>query len=396
MTGSKPSVLVVTPRCPLPLTSGTQIRSYHVLRALSERADVTLVTLVQSGEGTQRLGELSELVTVHTVSHERSKFSTLCRFPISRQPYRCTKFNTAAFRDRVHDVLAEQSFDLVWLNFLNTAGLLPDSVGCPVVLDEHNADVRYWESFLDGAAPERLFAHSNIRRIERFRDRIVDRIDGVVSVSDGDAEEARSWAGRPVWVMPNGVDTDTFSTGVGADRVGSTVLFVGSLDVRMNEEAVEWFAESAWPSIRSRYPDAVFEIVGRNPTQRVTALADRPGVKLVGEVPSVVEYYEEAAVVVAPLQFGGGTKLKVLEALAMSRPLVTTPAGTTGIPLTDGEHAVVADREAFSEAVVSLLDTPARRATLGQQGRSFVESRFTWPAVTADTTGDVFEWAGLS
>lgn len=383
---ARPEVLVLAPRFPLPLTSGTQIREYHLIEALAERFDVTLVSLVQDGEGCEHVTDLETLADVHTVAHSRSKLETLLRFGLSRKPYRICKFTTSAFRRQVRNQLDDSSFDLVWANFLNTAAAVPADISCPVVLDEHNSDVRYWESFLNGSLPERAIARLNIRRLRRLRRTLADRIDGVASVSEADAADARKWAGEPVWTVPNGVDTEKFAPTTSAADTDKRVVFVGSLDVRMNEEAVEWFVESAWPAIRTHHPDATFAVVGRNPTDRVHESTDAPGVELVGEVPAVVPYYDSAAVTVAPFQFGGGTKLKLLEALAMARPMVTTPVGATGIPLLDGEHAWVRERdESFADAVVELLNAPDTRAALGERARSFIQQEFAWDAITEDS-----------
>lgn len=388
-------VLVLAPRFPLPLTSGTQIREYHVLKALSERFDVTLVSLVQDGEGSEYVDDIEELAEVHTVAHSRSKLEAIIRFTLSRMPYRVCKFTTPSFRRQVHEQLDEASFDLVWANFLNTVAAVPEDIPCPVILDEHNSDVRYWESFLDGSLPERTIARLNIRRLRRLRRTLTDRFTGVVSVSEADATEARDWAGNPVWTMPNGVDTEKFAPTTSAADTDESVVFVGSLDVRMNEEAVEWFVETAWPRIRTDHPNATFVVVGRNPTEKVREVTNAPGVKLVGEVSSVVPYYDRAAVTVAPFQFGGGTKLKVLEALAMARPLVTTAVGATGIPVSDGEDALIRERdESFAEAVAELLNAPEKRADLGGCARSFIEQEFAWDAITAggldQVVADVF------
>lgn len=387
---STPRILVLAPRSPLPQSSGTQIREYKLLEALSDRADVTLVTLLQSGEGADRLEELEQVATVRPVPHDRSKLRTVTVYPLSSDPYRAVKFNTSEFESEVTSTLREETFDLIWANFLNTVELLPSETTVPVVLDEHNADVRYWNSFRTGNLVERMFARTNIGRIRRFRERVRDRIDGVVSVSEDDAEEARGWAEAPVWVLPNGVDTEQFSPEMPADETEKEILFVGSLDVRMNEEAVEWFLDEAWPSIHRRDPNSTFRIVGRNPTARIERRRSDPGVELVGDVPSVVPYYESASVVVAPLAFGGGTKLKVLEAMSMARPLVTTPTGTTGIDSV-GDSVVLCDRgEGFADAVVSLLDDPESRRLIGNKARSFVEGRFSWSAVTGETLDEVF------
>jgi glycosyltransferase involved in cell wall biosynthesis len=376
--------LVLAPRFPLPLKSGDQIREYHVLRGLAERFDVTLVANVLDGEECDTVDRLrSNLdVTVQVVEHDRSQTGALVRFFSSRQPYRVCKFGTKAFDRAVSEVVDERSFDLVWVNFLGTLASLPP-IDAPVVLDEHNADVRYWESFLDGGPGERSVAWLNIRRIRRFRANVRDLIDAIVSVSPEDAEEAREWGGdADVWTMPNGVDTDEFTATTPASEAGPSVVFVGSLGVRMNVEALEWFVTDAWERIRRDHPDAVFRIVGKDPARRVRTLTDTPGVTLVGEVSSVVPAYENAAVAVAPFAFGGGTKLKLLEAMAMERPIVTTPTGATGVDVADGDGVLVRDREEFAAAVAELLDDPSTRDEVGARGRAFVEGSYSWRSIT--------------
>lgn len=373
--------LVLSPRFPIPLQSGTQIRTYHALDVLADAFDVTLVSLVQDGEGAQQVSRLASMgITVETIPHDRTRLETLGRFALSRQPYRVCKFATRSFREAVTTVRSENEFDLLWVNFVQTLAVAPAQIEEPVVVDEHNSDVRYWESFLDGGRLTSLFARHNVRRIRRFREHVGNRIDAVLSVSDGDADDARSWAtDASIHVAPNGVDVEQFAPSTPVDDAELRVLFVGSLDVTMNTEALSWFCESAWPAVRDAHPVARFDIVGRNPTAEVEILADEPGVELHPDVPDVVPYYDRASVVVAPFAFGGGTKLKLLEALAMERPVVTTPTGAVGIDLEDGVHAVIRERdEQFADAVATLLSHPDRRRQLGAPGREFVTEQFTW------------------
>jgi glycosyltransferase involved in cell wall biosynthesis len=379
-------VLVLSPRFPLPLQSGTQIRTYYALQALNDRFDVTLVSLVQDGEGADRVAELeADGITVRTVPHSRSRVETLGRFAVSGRPYRTAKFATPAFREAVADALAETDYAFAWVNFLQTVAVLPEDPGLALVVDEHNGDVRYWESFRGGGLATSLFARENIRRIRRFRDRVAARLDVVLSASDADATDAREWAGdAAVSVVPNGVDPERFTPSTHVDEAPERVLCVGSLDVTMNTDALEWFCREAWPTIRTQRPDARFDIVGRNPSEAVRELATAPGVELHANVPDVVPYYDEAAVVVAPFRFGGGTKLKLLEALAMERPVVTTPTGAVGIDVEDGVHVRIESRDpGFAETVSALLAEPARRRELGAAGRAFVTGRFEWDAVTS-------------
>lgn len=386
------SCLVLAPRLPLPKRSGTQIREYHALEALARRFDVTLVSLVQDETAFEYVPEIEDLgVTVETVRHNRSRRDALVRFCTSADSYRVCRFVTPAFRRRVRDVLQTRDFDLAWVNFATTVPALPSSVSAPVVVDEHNEDVRYWESFLGGDLPTRSFARINIWKLRRFRRRLTERVDGFLAVSDEDAERTRTWAGAtPVWTAPNGVDVEEFTSERPAGQVGETVRFVGSLDVRMNTDALSWFVEEVWPSVRERRPDAVFEVVGRNPTREVRELEATPGVRIRGEVDDVVPWYESAALTVAPFRFGGGSKLKVLESLSMQRPVVSTPTGTVGLKVSEDAGVVVHDdATGFADGVVELLSTPAERTRLGDSGREFVTENYAWNEIMADGIGAV-------
>lgn len=384
---SGPSVLVLAPRFPLPRTSGTQIREYHALAALARRFDVTLVSLVQDEAAFEYVQEIEDLgVTVETVRHDRSRRDALVRFATSTDSYRVCRFVTPALRRRVREVLDDQSFDLAWVNFATSVPALPESVSAPIVVDEHNEDVRYWESFLDGGPATRLFARANIWKLRRFRRRLADRVDGFLAVSEDDAARTRSWADEtPVWIAPNGVDISEFSAERPAGAADEVVRFVGSLDVRMNTDALAWFVDEVWPAVYERRPDAAFEVVGRNPTELVRELGAAPGVRIRGEVDSVVPWYESSALTVAPFRFGGGSKLKVLESLSMRRPVVSTPVGTVGLDVSEDVGVVVReDSSAFADAVVKLLSTPVERTRLGDAGRVFVTDRYAWDEIMAN------------
>jgi glycosyltransferase involved in cell wall biosynthesis len=255
----------------------------------------------------------------------------------------------------------------------------------PLVLDQHNEAIKYWDSFRRGNAIERLVARLNQARLRRLQKRVMSIIDTVLSVSESDAEATREWADCPVQVVPNGIDTDQFTASKPASEVKKRVAFVGSLNVRMNEEALIWFVDQSWPSVRDCHPEATFSIIGRSPSTRVRKLDNHPGVEVVGPVPEVVPYYERSAV-------GGGTKLKILEALSMERGLVTTQMGATGIDIEDGRHALVRDRDGtFAEAVSCLLENPAERSQLGGNGRELVREQYDWDRIMSKALNRVTE-----
>jgi len=388
-------VLVVTPEFPWPLESGSRIREYHSLVALTERFETTLVSLTTDSISEEARTHFDELgVTVKTIQADRSTRQAALRSLLTGRPYRAAKFSDRVFTETVGQLLTDETFDIVWLHFLETVTTLPATVGCPVILDQHNAERAYWTSFTDGSIVEKLYAKANIRFLNRFQRRYASRIDAVLSVDESDAEEAVSWAGEPIFVVPNGVDTAKFTPTTNPSDCAGTALFIGSLDLRMNEEALKWFVETAWPHVRKAVPDATFRIVGRNPSKRVTKLGDEPGVNLVGYVEDVKPHYDDAAVFVAPFAFGGGTKLKILEALAMERPVVTTPIGSKGIDVTDGTHAVIRRRgDGFAMAVTELIQDPADE--IGEAGRRQVETTYAWQQIydtAIDRVSAAVEW----
>jgi glycosyltransferase involved in cell wall biosynthesis len=198
--------------------------------------------------------------------------------------------------------------------------------------------------------------------------------------------------GLPVDVVPNGVDLERFVP-VGGRPKAAAVLFTGSLDYPPNAEGILWFATEVLPRLRARQPEVRLTIVGRNPPRRVRALAADPTVEVTGRVDDLKPYHEAAAVAVAPLRSGSGTKLKVLEALAVGRPLVATAVAAEGIAVVDGVHLLVRDDpDEFARAVAELLEDPARGAALAAAGRRLVVERYDWDALADRMHDSLRRW----
>jgi glycosyltransferase involved in cell wall biosynthesis len=189
--------------------------------------------------------------------------------------------------------------------------------------------------------------------------------------------------GTPVDVVPNGVATADIGPAAGPPPEPATLVFTGTMAYPPNREAALWFAARVWPRVVERRPDARLLVVGRDPTDDVRALAAADErIEVTGGVPLVMPYYERAGVVVAPVRSGGGTRLKVLEALASARPLVSTSVGCEGIDVTPGEHLLVEDDpQRFADAVVALIEDPARARALGEAGRERAVERYDWSAL---------------
>jgi glycosyltransferase involved in cell wall biosynthesis len=260
------------------------------------------------------------------------------------------------------------------------------------VFDDHNAEyVLQKRAFLtDARRPRRWVAAAyslvQWRKLTGYERRVCRMADRVVAVSDVDAEALRRLApGLAVTVIPNGVDLAFNRPGAvpPAGGMGTNALvFTGKMDYRPNVDAVVWFADAVLPAIVADIPDARFYIVGQQPHERVKALAERPAITVTGRVPDVRPYITGAGIYVVPLRIGGGTRLKVLEAMAMGQALVSTHVGCDGFDFENGRQVCFADNPAaFAETVVGLLRDRVQAADLGRRARAYVEAYFGWDAI---------------
>jgi glycosyltransferase involved in cell wall biosynthesis len=218
-----------------------------------------------------------------------------------------------------------------------------------------------------------------MRKLERFERKAFAWADAATAVSEAEAETIRSFApDTQVSVIENGVDLEYFVPRPLLSE-STKLVFVGSLDWRPNQDAIKYFVGEILPILESMKLRIELDLVGRNPSAEITALGRRPGVNLIGHVKDVRPFVEQAAVYVVPLRIGGGTRLKILEALAMSKAVVSTGVGAEGLEITDGENIMLADTpELFAQKIAILLKDRELNLHLGRNGRKLVEDRYGW------------------
>jgi len=263
-----------------------------------------------------------------------------------------------------------------------------------VVFDDHNCEYvlqrRAFET--DVRRPERwpgaLYSLIQWKKLARYERRCCKAADRVVAVSETDAGALKSLVtGLGVTVVPNGVDIPAYDphTVEPFDLGPMAIVFTGKMDFRPNVDGVLWFVQQVLPLVQVEIPEAHFYIVGQRPHRRVNALRSDPAVTVSGFVPSTPPYIAGAAVYVVPLRMGGGTRLKVLEAMALGKAVVSTSLGCEGFPsMRAGEHLLVEDDEAaFARAVVTLLRDSSQRGTLGEAARALVAARYDWAMIAS-------------
>lgn len=283
--------------------------------------------------------------------------------------------------------MATQSVDLCVADFMVAVPNMSLAGPVPVVYFAHNVEYMIWKRLHDNETRSwrRVLLGIEWRKMRRCEASACNDAHLTVAVSpqDRDALAALAPDGE-VRAVPTGVDIDYFVPDDDAETPDHLV-YMGSMDWHPNEDAVLYFIDTILPRIRRARPAVSLTVVGRNPSRHLQRVAAQAGVRITGTVDDVRAFVAAAAVVVVPLRVGGGTRLKIFEALAMGKAVVSTTVGAEGLPLIDGTHWLRADEPAaFAEAVVTLLRDPARRRQLGAAGRRLVEERHSWAQVATE------------
>ncbi|MEW6071930.1 MAG: glycosyltransferase [Planctomycetota bacterium] len=371
-------VLVVCPWVPWPLESGGKTRTYHLLREAARRVEIELF-VVREPETDPAAAAALAAASASLAFFDRTPPGPgrrWARAKIERW------FHSAPLRAAIRDRLGRGAVDLVHLDELLLARCVPPDARAPVVVHHHKLDTVLHAALAPRPGSARRFDGWKLRRLERYAAR---RFPHQVTCSLEDAALLRArYEALDLEVVPSGFDPAHFRP---ADppppRDPARLLFLGSMDYGPNEDGVSWFARAVLPALRARHPGTVLEVVGPHPGPALRALAGE-GVAVVGRVPAVPERLERCGVFVVPLRIGGGTRLKLVEALAMGAPAVSTTIGAEGLGLADGEHILLADDPAsFAAAVERLLANPRRAQELGRAGRAFVHARYRWETLAA-------------
>ena len=404
-------ILFLTPQLPYPPHQGTTIRNYNIISNLALRHDIHLLSFVRSQD------EIDAATPLHQFCRSIEGIPTPRRSPLKRfwalflspLPDMALRLPSAEFQARLAATLRRAPFDVVqiegiemaypWMEWRLGIGdwILDYGTGHPIpntqypisIFDDHNAEYvlqrRAFET--DVRQPRRwvaaLYSLIQWKKLNRYEAMICRLADQVVAVSEADrAALQRLVPGLDVTVVPNAVDVAYYTSNdiQPSPLPPRSLIFTGKMDFRPNVDAVLWFCHEVLPLVRRQIPDARFYIVGQSPHRRVLRLADDPAVTVTGYVDDVRSYIAGACVYVVPLRIGGGTRLKVLEAMAMGKPIVSTSLGCEGFEgLAPGRELSLADSpQEFAQRVIELLGDASRRQRLGQTARRFVEEQYDW------------------
>lgn len=386
-------ILFLAHRVPFPPDRGDKIRSHHLLRGLAKVGPVHVGTFGETPQDMQQKGVLAELAKTHALI-ERSKPLVLAgaQAVLDGRPVSLTAFDHEAMHRYVAKTLGNHRIHTIFVFSGQMGQYVPDDFSGRVVIDLCDVDSAKFEAYAE-AGQRRWINRREARLLAAEEERLVHRADQTLLISDKESDLLRSRLsdrnGASITALGNGIDSVFFDPAASAlqqdleDGEDPQLVLTGQMDYAPNVAAAEWMIDHVMPRLRQRYSRARFHIVGRAPVAGLKARHGENGARVWGEVPDVRPFLKSADLVVAPLLIARGVQNKVLEAMAMARPVVLTPGAATGIDARDGEQFAITEAEpkAMADRIADLLADERLCRTMGEAARTFVVSNMSWGSV---------------
>lgn len=380
------NILFITTKCPLPTNDGHSLRSFNLLKQVAAEHKVRLLSFVKYQHEYNSIEELEEIchsVQLFDVPENKTKialFKTLIFSLLKRKPFVVCKYDTLPMRQAIHENLTKNSIDIVHFDMLPLAVYLVEVHGQRTVLDEHNVESMLLKQRVNAETNQvkKWFFLNQQKMLEQFEQSVCRRVDYIVTCSREDKITLNSFApDTPVEVVPNGVDTGFFAPDSTIHEEPYSMIFVGGLNWFPNLDALQWFDKMILPDILKEYPQAHLHIIGQQ-SDNVT-WHNKESITCHGLVEDIRPYMAKASVFVVPLRVGGGTRLKILNAMSMGKAVASTTIGAEGLGVVSGENIVLADLEqSFSNAVKKLFSQLEYRKKLSNNGREYIAEYYQW------------------
>lgn len=384
-------ILIITNSIPYPTTSGDRVRTYSLIRRIAREHQVWLAALLDRPEEVESIPHMQEFC--HRVeaanrqrSHPLAHLPGLLRYAVARKPLEFKFQHSEDLVHRIRCLVSSADFDVVHIEpsemALYLEALQPDAHYKRILVFHNVASDQYARIFrVDRRPVGRMRALLHSQEMRRWEPRYAERFDRCVTVSEADRRLLLTANPRlQVHVIPNGVDTKVYQP-LPQKGASPTLLFVGTMSYAACSDAVLYFCREILPHIRRMIGDVEMWIVGTDPPPDVREL-DGDGVHVTGQVEDVVPYYTSSSVCVAPLRAGGGTRLKILEAMALGRPVVSSSVGCEGLDVVNGEHLLIADRpDHFAQEMVRILTDRGLHERITANARQLVVTRYDWDVI---------------
>lgn len=374
---------------PYPANNGSKIRIYNLLRHLSQQYRVTLLSFAEADEATpEQVAHMRQwcahITTVPKPEYRPSALKATIGY-MSHWPRSLVDTYSPAMARRLESVVKADVVDVIIASQMPTMRYLESAPGIPAVLEEVETTLFHDQVEQASGLASRLRSNLTMSKLNHALNGLYQRGVAFTVVSAAEKEYLRhlSPSAERIAIVPNGVDTAANQPDPSVQPQPFTLIYTGAVTYAANYEAVVWFIREVWPLVRARYPQVQFTITGGTGKVDVSDLTVQPGVSFSGHLPSVADAVRKSWAVVAPLRIGGGTRLKILEAMALGTPVIATPKGAEGLSIQDKENILIADSpQEITAAVSRLFDEAGLRGRLAAGGRALVEQRYDWSVVT--------------
>jgi len=380
------NILFVTKQLPYPPNAGYKMRTYQLIRGLSGENKVSLICMGSVEEDKESVEALKEYVNSVTLIPSKQTPSRLLNL-LSPAPFNISRWRSALMRKAAGEIIQKEQIDLIICDSIYQSGNIPSN-SCCKVLAEHNVESVIIRRFtgLEKNILKKAYALLEWLKMRRYEDKTWPEFNKCLVVSEQDRAilEVRMRSNN-IDIVPNGVDTGYFypqQTGIKP----LSLIYTGEIGWHPNTDAVIYFAREIFPLIKKKVADASFYVVGNNPSSEVLKLAEKDkSIIVTGFVEDIRSYIAQSEVFVVPLRIGSGTRLKILEAMAMGKPVVSTSIGCEGIGVSHGKNIIVADGpEEFTDKVIELFNNQELKAKLALSARKLVEEKYSWTKITQE------------
>lgn len=383
-------ILMITPYLPYPLVSGGQIRSYNLLKNLSKKHEITLVSFIRDPGEKQYLKNLTPFCDDILIYQRRRAWSfiNVLLSAASPYPFLVSIYLSLSLRRDIRNLLNKKKFDLIHAETFYVMPNIPKTE-VPIILVEQVIEYLVYQRFVEGLPfwflplkPFLLFDVAKIKYWEKFYWRKAKRLAAMSTEDKKFIEDVDKTL--EVDVIANGVDVPFFRETKKVKTKNPTVLFIGNFKWLPNRDAAQFLVKQIWPKIKKEVPKAKLWIVGKNPSQDLKSYASDE-IKVDETVEDIRQAYANSDVLLAPIRNGRGTKYKILEAMATLTPIIGTPLSTEGINIKNKVHALISEgADDLAENTVTLLNDKKSSANLAKNAYQLVQNKYSWVNISSD------------
>lgn len=388
-------ILMLTPYLPYPPQSGGQTRSYNLIKKLSEHHEISLFSLVKDDSEKKNVKELKKYckkVRVFNRSKSPWTLRNVLLTGFSQYPFLVIRNLVTEEKRAIREELRKEKYDLIHAECFYVMPHIPKTK-IPILMVEQTIEYSVYKHFVEDQAPfwVRPLLWLDVFKLKHWETTIWKSADRVVAMSDSDKKAMiKLVPGLNIEVVPNGVDIEYYSKARKVDLTNPKVLYVGNFKWLQNVEAVEFLLDKVWPKIKMAIPNLKLWIVGMNITEKIKekAVGD---IEITEAMPDIRDAYLNATVLVTPIKGPGGTRLKILEAMASGMPIATTSVGAEGLEVSNGKHVLISDNmDQLAELAVKIIKDKQLAQRLGENARKFVIEKYSWQ-ISADTLDRIYK-----